>query len=713
MDDVEQTPAEKRQLRHGYRSLLADAAARKKEYLEDSGALLLADLERANGLFGDVNNTAEGVLDSRFLLLSADVGAQRAHMLRIDSAAFDSLAYIDRVRTVLYGTDAETATDPAWGAVGKIAAGIARIAPRLTHAYGPLAVEARERRKAETSRRQGAGSSSAAAAAARIETMGTEDVRQQENQTTRLVQKVHRVLAERGPINLFELVINPQSFAQSVENIFYVSFLIRDGKAYIDDSSGQPMIEACEPPQQEDYQSGLTKKQLIFTLDQATWREIIDVYGIRQSAIPARKSVRDEHGLNAVIDLTDSPPLSTQQAQAFSNPHANAPVVISSDDERSPSLSGVTPLPPGYVLPPINRHDPNEYGRPERITTLRDILSTRNSRQRSRSMLARQRAGLHFQPGNVPGTLVPHVLPHTGDEPVEAGVYYPIRARAVLPGQRQRQQQRQRANDSAAAAAAAAAPVSAAGRETADGAIDVEEVEEEEDEEGTEVSDTSYIDDEDMADVIDDVELDGVMDEADYDSESEAMRPDETASQTIMDYLMMRREGQRMMSGFMPAHDAQGMRGRPPFMYQFPHMMSQHMRTNSHITPFDFFPGEDISNLLSFLEATTPAPPTRPMPRLEPLKLSKRQEELAALPDFSRKVPRANFRDATTPPAPDTLEIVCTACAASLFDKEPIWAPTCGHIICNACVAAITGASRNCTACKKRIFKKSLVHLYM
>ncbi|KAJ2846375.1 hypothetical protein IWW36_004384 [Coemansia brasiliensis] len=298
MDELEQTPAEKRQLRHGYRSLLADAAARKKEYLEDSGALLLADLERANGLFGDVNNTAEGVLDSRFLLLSADIGAQRAHMLRIDSAAFDSLAYIDRVRTVLYGTDAEAGMEPAWGTVGKVAAGIARIAPRLTHAYGPLAVEARERRKAETARRQGGGSSSTAAA--QIETMGTEDVRRQENQTTRLVQKVHRILAERGPINLFELVINPQSFAQSVENIFYVSFLIRDGKAYIDDSSGQPMIEACEPPQQEDYQSGLTKKQLIFTLDQATWREIIDVYAIRQSAIPSRKSVRGEQGLSQI-----------------------------------------------------------------------------------------------------------------------------------------------------------------------------------------------------------------------------------------------------------------------------------------------------------------------------------------------------------------------------------------------------------------------------
>jgi hypothetical protein len=54
---------------------------------------------------------------------------------------------------------------------------------------------------------------------------------------------VATVLEQVEKINLFKLVINPESFAQSVENIFYLSFLIRDAKVSFEISKlGEPVV---------------------------------------------------------------------------------------------------------------------------------------------------------------------------------------------------------------------------------------------------------------------------------------------------------------------------------------------------------------------------------------------------------------------------------------------------------------------------------------
>ena len=41
-------------------------------------------------------------------------------------------------------------------------------------------------------------------------------------------------ISRNGGIAYFKFIVNPHSFGQTVENLFYVSFLIRDGKIGVD-----------------------------------------------------------------------------------------------------------------------------------------------------------------------------------------------------------------------------------------------------------------------------------------------------------------------------------------------------------------------------------------------------------------------------------------------------------------------------------------------
>ncbi|KAI1851161.1 hypothetical protein JX265_013279 [Neoarthrinium moseri] len=106
----------------------------------------------------------------------------------------------------------------------------------------------------------------------------------------RIMQKFG--LRTNGGIDYFKFVINPKSFGQTIENMFYVSFLIRDNKISLEfDDDGFPTlapVEASEPgPGGARHAS--KKQQAIFHLDPVQYRAIIDAFDITESLIEHRK----------------------------------------------------------------------------------------------------------------------------------------------------------------------------------------------------------------------------------------------------------------------------------------------------------------------------------------------------------------------------------------------------------------------------------------
>ncbi|KAL8666046.1 MAG: hypothetical protein Q9202_001783 [Teloschistes flavicans] len=111
-------------------------------------------------------------------------------------------------------------------------------------------------------------------------------------------------LAENGQMGFFPFVINPKSFGQTVENLFYVSFLIRDGDVEVGQSDDcLPTLIPSERRQagneQQQATSGAQKHQAVFHLDFETWEDLIDAFELENSIIPHREDEDQQPGVNA------------------------------------------------------------------------------------------------------------------------------------------------------------------------------------------------------------------------------------------------------------------------------------------------------------------------------------------------------------------------------------------------------------------------------
>ncbi|KAJ1898520.1 hypothetical protein LPJ66_002694 [Kickxella alabastrina] len=501
--------------------------------------------------------------------------------------------------------------------------------------------------------------------------------------------------------------------------------------------------------------------------------------------------------MDTVVDLTDSPtsppPLNSAHSPLTTHPNNThneyaGPVVISSDEEAAAEgiraqgrmPAGVPPLPQGYILPPIRPPNERSHGRIERITTLRQMLmpgrsGNRNTRSNGSNAQGQPQQQVLLGSNRVVPLhmtrppIISRGVQHMANDPIQPGVYNPIHARPLLPHERQQRIAEAAAAAGAGAGAGADSPLSSAviaGRETADGAIDVEDVDPTPYNQmaAAASANRSYVSSSD------DLSSEYSGNESPRNSiPARTIRPfvgrryrDAEDRQAAMQLIREARARQQAQS---INHSARGemeiqrryrsqrnrqlnearaaqRRNRPssgqnatgtsiPFMFPFhPGLLPHHFQRNAtngsgnstnrtQLNPFDFFPGEDISDLLTFLEATAPQPPSntaRPRP-LSPVQLTKQQAELAKTPDFSRCVPACNYRD-TLPAdiaaatASKALEIVCAQCTGTLFDKEPVWAPRCGHVMCNTCYKDITAGSRACKVCRHRMHKNKLVHLF-
>ncbi|KAI5123898.1 hypothetical protein M0805_005714 [Coniferiporia weirii] len=306
--DPDQDTGEKREIRKNYRSLQEDESLLNAKAIGIDS--LTQKVREADKLFQKVKGPQEATLDSAFLVTASNLGAVKARQMRADVGGFDVDDFVAKLVTFMGGhwqgeegigaddededADIDAERPLNWDLIGRKALAKSRRVPAMDFMLGPLSVEPKKRNVTKRTRFEKNNE-----VEKRPQELKENDIEKSENETTKNVLALEKILDNHGgPINLFELIINPHSFGQSVENLFYLSFLIRDGKVALEitEDTEEPTVWLCEPPSDTDYQQGVHKKQMVIELDVETWKRAIEVFDITEPIVPMRKAAKTRLG---------------------------------------------------------------------------------------------------------------------------------------------------------------------------------------------------------------------------------------------------------------------------------------------------------------------------------------------------------------------------------------------------------------------------------
>ncbi|XP_010355594.2 EP300-interacting inhibitor of differentiation 3 [Rhinopithecus roxellana] len=300
---LELTPDEEkcRSIRRQYRQLMYCVRQNREDIVNSANNSLTEALEEANVLFDGVSRTREAALDAQFLVMASDLGKEKAKQLNSDLNFFNQLAFCDFL--FLFGglnwmegepddlSECDNIALSFWKAMEKEATSWMVKAETFHFVFGsfklePSAPKPRLEHQKKVRKMEENGNMPAKLRKLDLSSY-PEATEKNVERILGLLQTYFRKYPDT-PVSYFEFVIDPNSFSRTVENIFYVSFIVRDGFARIRlDEDRLPILEPMNVNQMGEGNDSSChgRKQGVISLTLQEWKNIVAAFEISEAMI--------------------------------------------------------------------------------------------------------------------------------------------------------------------------------------------------------------------------------------------------------------------------------------------------------------------------------------------------------------------------------------------------------------------------------------------
>ncbi|CAF0992670.1 unnamed protein product [Didymodactylos carnosus] len=304
-NDVEDNPEARLQLRLDYRSIIDDLNSNRKDYLSLESDALEKKIDDCNRVFERVRMPREGVLDASALRTITTFANMRIRQLDEKGSLENAYAFAQKCKKVVDNMSG------GWSEFYEIFSQYHKVAPSMNFMSGRLpttffATETLEKLKNRKKQiREPKQTKEDLEKSRTVPEEMNQFGKEVGEQTLTEILRIKSILVKsfkenKGqPFDYFEFVVHPESFARTVENMFHISFLIKEGYARLFlDKEELPAIEPTEKAlfksslnsstssQQRSQNSTIHSNQMIMSFTVEDWEEVKKTFEIVVPMIP-------------------------------------------------------------------------------------------------------------------------------------------------------------------------------------------------------------------------------------------------------------------------------------------------------------------------------------------------------------------------------------------------------------------------------------------